>query len=483
MTDINDTNDTKDINDTSNIGEWLKPKIRTGKPKNNNVVIDTNSNVPNTTFNGRNINFKINNSSYKTNTNTNINRSSSSNFNSNFNAKPKPIRVDYMIRDWCGSNVSTEEMCKDYEKIRNLVENTSDSVKYQQNINCVFDRLAQAWRYDVLDIFKNSKSYEIYNNHTMYKKNNGEGTPFHYLMFPIKSIYQNINDDRFEDLKKIFNTLIDYKFNIFKLRQVEETNETFLMTIIHNGEHAVIPEDFRIRFYKYITETFYNPDYFMLYLPFILNFGSDRNFIPDKIMYILQRYPEQGTKNLFEIMMSKTLKNKKSMDIENICDYIMSNPVEGMDYYDYLKKYNIDELRNNFIESLLTNSEIMINNYIEKKSIESNSNKIKQEDIYSKLMMVYGKFYSYGIKKDLILQKVVELIKSDLINASNPIECFIEHNKINLNNLSNEEKEFLKIFFDKFNNSNNTTKTSILNMISHLSNKFINNWADLEVFT
>jgi hypothetical protein len=97
--------------------------------------------------------------------------------------------------------------------------------------------------------------------------------------------------------------------------------------------------------------------------------------------------------------------------------------------------------------------------------------------------MIYGKFYSRGIKKDLILNKVIELIKSDIIKQSLPIECFIEHIQINLNKLSKEEKRFLKIFFDKFNNSNITTKTSILNMISHLSNKFINNWSDLDVFT
>ena len=86
-------------------------------------------------------------------------------------------------------------------------------------------------------------------------------------------------------------------------------------------------------------------------------------------------------------------------------------------------------------------------------------------------------------EKDLILSKVVELIQSDIIKQSLPIECFIEHIQINLNLLSKEEKRFLKIFFDKFNNSNITTKTSILNMISHLSNKFINNWNDLDVFT
>lgn len=387
-----------------------------------------------------------------------------------------------MIRDWCGSGLDTQSMCTEYSTIKSLVENPN-SDKYQDNINCVFDRLTQAWRSDVLDVFKNSNTYEIYNSHSIYKKNNGEGTPFHFMLFPIKGIYQNLNDQRFDDFKKTFNILVDYKFNIFKLRQIDQNNETFLMTVIYNGPYVLVAEDFRKRIYKYVTEEFYNPDYFMMYLPFILNFGIDRNFIPDKIIYILQKYPEQGIKNLFEIMLSKTLKNKKSMDIENICDFIMTKPVEGTDYYDYLKNYNIDELVNSFIDALLTNYELMINEYIEKKTIGNNPNIVNLDDIYSKLLIVYGKFYSSGKKKDLILNKVVELIQSDIIKQSLPIECFIDHIQINLNKLSKEEKRFLKIFFDKFNNSNITTKTSILNMISHLSNKFINNWNDLDVFT
>jgi hypothetical protein len=223
-----------DTNDINSSDIWVKPKSRVNKPKNNNVV-DT-SNKVSTPFNNRNINFKIN----------------KSNLTSNSNSNPKPLkRIDFMIRDWCLSGVDTEAMCKDYETLKSLVENPN-SDKYQDNINCVFDRLTQAWRHDVLDVFKNSNTYEIYNSHSIYKKNNGEGTPFHFMLFPIKAIYQNLNDQRFEDFKKTFNILVDYKFNIFKLRQIDQHNETFLMTVIYNGPYMLVAEDFRNRIYKYV---------------------------------------------------------------------------------------------------------------------------------------------------------------------------------------------------------------------------------------
>ena len=64
-----------DTNDINSADIWLKPKIRTSKPKTNTNTnantVDTNKTVG-TNFNNRNINFKINNvpnSNFKTNSN------------------------------------------------------------------------------------------------------------------------------------------------------------------------------------------------------------------------------------------------------------------------------------------------------------------------------------------------------------------------------------------------------------------------------
>ena len=64
-------------------------------------------------------------------------------------------------------------------------------------------------------------------------------------------------------------------------------------------------------------------------------------------------------------------------------------------------------------------------------------------------MILYGVLYFYSYEKDLIINKLITFLDNQNDAKIFPIICFIEHSKINLKELDENEKKLLKKFINE----------------------------------
>ncbi len=468
MTDFVDNN-TNNSNNLEEIGSWNQVKVRVTKPKKVVELANSDSNFP----------FIDINKNYTKNYNKNYNKN---NFNnqvktflpsSSSNSTLTVSKTDgtnplLLIRNWCESNLNTEEMMKKYEEIKHIVENPKFITK---NITCVFDRLAQNWRHDVLrELRTKNKLFE--NNYNYHKK---DGTPFNNLMFPSKIILNNLSEENIENLYKTFDELVKFKFNIFSFNQKEITNETFLMCVLYSGDKALLPQDIRTKAYEYFTNTFDSYEYYdSVIINFILGSNQFIDFISDKLLYLLAKYPNQSSSKIFEwvFKMEPNKQTKVNIDISNVIKAIMTNPQSDKDYYPYLETKNLNQIRNNFLDIIISNDLIWYNNWIEHKTTNLFGEKLDdlvingyKDQGLSNLMLVYGEFYSYKVNQEKIIKRVCEIL-DESTNTLVQTLYFIKYSKIDLKNLNSNEKEFITKFVSLLTNIKLDARVQICNIFA-----------------
>lgn len=452
-----------DSTELDNNEVWSKPKTRVSKPKVEKA--DSSSTFSSPFIDGnKKITKNFNKNSY-------TNNSNSSSFNKTFNSSKQPNINLFLLKEWAGSGLNTDALIYKYNLMKSSVENENYLCV---NITNVFDRLAQNWRHDVIKVLRETNSN--YAKKDYYNRKGG--TPFHKMLYPNPKISDNLDENKLDDFIKTFNEFVLLKFNIFSFNHVEIENETFLMCLSNPPLESPISEQHRNLMYKYITETFNNFDYYDDCFCYILNMNMKTDFTCDKILYILHKYPEAGTKKLINWMCSMQfddIGNGTNVDIINVIDAIMLTPKPKTDFYNYLINYDLDTIRNNFINIVLENGLTWIDEWLQKK-LESNYNTLNEFDknyknqVYNNLMIFYGKFYSYKLQNNQILDSINNFLNLNLFCKVTAVSYFITNSKIDLSNPNLKEKDFIIQFLDNLKKSKNTTRIKILNSFSSYLN-------------
>jgi hypothetical protein len=169
--------------------------------------------------------------------------------------------------------------------------------------------------------------------------------------------------------------------------------------------------------------------------------------------------------------------NGTNKDVCNIIDAIMLSPSDIYDYYNYLINYNLNDIRNSFLDIVLKFSNNWIEEWLCQKcelhyKTNNEIDKNYRNQVFCNLMIFYGKFYSFAFKKEEIISEVCSMLDS-----SNPVKffaslIFIEYSKLNLKDLTENEKVLMK---KVINDNMKTAKTSIRIQALNIFGRLLNN--------
>ena len=209
---------------------------------------------------------------------------------------------------------------------------------------------------------------------------------------------------------------------------------------------------------------------------FILNNNIKKNFVCDKILYFLHKFPIETTKKVINWSCSMQLNNGINQDICNVVNAIMSSPTIGNDYHHYLSNHDLNEIRNNFVDIVLANDFIWLEDWLKENysSDYKTDNEIDRNytsQVYSNIMILYGMFYSYSINQDKIILKIIELLDSDNQFKLVALFRFIEHCKIDFNKLTPNEIIFIKKFNENLKIARPSVRIQAINIFARLLNK------------
>lgn len=376
------------------------------------------------------------------------------------------------IKIWALSDNSLEEMILLYNKYKRNWENDANMLN---NIRFIINELSRGWRFDVLN-------YLRLNNNLFSNKNNyiQKGiTPYHNLVWPSGLQIEKMNNDSIEQIKKTFLELQKYGFNVFSSNKNVEYEELFLGALY--APDNLMPEMYKNILYEYFTEEWTNFDYIQNFLNGILNICYKNNIVCDKILFLLNKYNYDATFKIFnwilsmELPESKTIKN--NIDITNLVECICKNPENNTDFYKYISKYDIKEIRKNFLRIIFKNYKKWINEWVLIKcdnDITENeyyNNYLNQS--YCNLLNLWGIFYSKKIMKNNIIKCVNIILKSNIKYKIIAILYFIENANFDLANLKSREFDLLtNLIKNHFINGKVSIKTHFKTTFCKLLNKF-----------
>jgi hypothetical protein len=507
-------------------GTWVEVSASSKK----NTKRDTRNKNSSTT-NGPNLpNISSNNS---TRTNSSVKKDSSE----------LPV---VQIREWAASKNPVSKMIQIYDDHKSIWERPRF---VQDNLNRILEELSRSRRWDVLMKLMEVNPLFYENLRYLHKG----VSPYHKLVWPFDKQGINFNETYYNELIKTFHTLISMGFDVFMDNlNVENEYETFIGALI-KPKNPINPE-YKTKLYNYFTEECKDYEFNETVVTNILNkcnnkttlnnnnFETKFNHINDKILFVIQKFGIDFYANNLNNQVINTnddSNNSDSIDenkiesissiqaifnfcctmlveptkrtnkwVENVCLAILSNPRPKQDFYDYLNKRDINEIKNKFIEILISNCEKWIDTYVknfmkykneqEDISDEDFEKQVKQSIIntYSNLMIMFATFYSKSYKKNEIINTIQNIIENILVqyNLSNEERViiatyFIQNSSININNLSNDEKQLFKYLVNNFyksekkflkakiqisicigNITGETSQSNINNLISQLGN-------------
>lgn len=374
------------------------------------------------------------------------------------------------MRRWASSKKPLNEMMEIYNSNKRNWEHPNF---IQKNINTIIEELARAWRHDVLNELKKTNPNYRNSSYYMYKGL----TPYHKLVWPFEEEAENMNEDSIYNLKLTFLALIGMGFNMFLInKQYEDENEIFIGALIADSSpiRAKKPEYVDI-LYEYFTETWTNFTFIQTLLSNVLNRSfNDPSKVNDKILYIIHKYKEQAVQKICEYifnMQHSTTQGKKNEYVIKVCESILLTPSSMENYHRYLMKYNLNEIRESFVKSVIKNFQFWSVKFI--SGIEDIDEEEKEQykyQCYSNIMIVFGVFYSNRICKDEILLEINNFINTDNKCTNKSVLFFLENSSIDLKNMTNSEKIFVSNYIKKFFSpkANVLTKINIKNTFNKL---------------
>ncbi len=352
-----------------------------------------------------------------------------------------PVKIQ--IKAWGDSQSPLSEMIR----LHNTVKRHWENPKFiNVNFTNIIDYLAKNWRGDVLKYlrenninFKDSKKYI----------QNGP-SPFHKSSYPSSSLITKFNENptmMISNFKNTFIELINYRFNIFAVNNKDTSveDETFVRALFIRN--SVIPEEAKEPIYKFYTEEWDNFDYMKDYFHWILNLlNSDTKitFACDKVLYFISRYPEKGIPTIINWILTLSINGKRNNIIDNFVNSLMRAPADEYDYYMYLQKFNLDDIRHTFINSVVTNYHNFIDMRLKKISGPSYTEDAPEfNKCYVRVMLLLGSFYSINFAKDQIIDCVVNFLSTENKYKIDASAVFLERSGINLTSLSSAEQTFV----------------------------------------
>jgi len=349
----------------------------------------------------------------------------------------KSIKIELKIL--CDLKENAEIILRLYNEKKEIYEKPAF---IEKNVITIIERLAKNWRYDVIKLFREKNSN--FGKKKIYTIQAGIATPFHRLVWPNEDICKNLNDETILKAFETFKELLKCGFRLFDFNDTIAKKETFLKCLQY-GEDAGHPINLenRLKIYDMFTEKIDMFDDLEKSLGYSLFQATNKNsdFACDKVLYFIHKYPEQVIKKILEWIISGQLSGKNNQNVTGMINCVLSDPIFKSDYYHYLLKYDINEIRQNFILTILSNDFNWIESYIDTKN-----GLAYRQDAYSNLMILYGVLYSHSYQKNLIINKLITFLDYQNEAKIFPIICFIEHSKINLKELDENENKLLKKF-------------------------------------
>lgn len=364
---------------------------------------------------------------------SNLSKSKENGFN-------KSIKIELKIL--CDLKENAETILRLYNEKIDIYEKPAF---IEKNVITIIERLAKNWRHDVIKLLRERNPN--FGKKKIYTIQAGTATPFHRLVWPNEDICKNLNDETILKAFETFKELLKCGFRLFDFNDTIAKKETFLKCLQYGEDagHPITLEN-RLKIYDMFTEEIDMYDDLEKSLGYTLFQATNKNsdFACDKVLYFIHKYPEQVIKKILEWIISGQLSGKNNQNVTGMINCILSDPIVKSDYYHYLLKYDINEIRKNFILTILSNDFNWIESYIETKNGFA-----YRQDAYSNLMILYGILYFYSYEKDLIINKLITFLDNQNDAKIFPIICFIEHSKINLKELDENEKKLLKKFINE----------------------------------
>lgn len=380
------------------------------------------------------------------------------------NPEDQPI---VKMKRWAHSKQSVEKMIEFYNANKRNWEHPNF---IQKNINVIFEELARAWRHDVIKELKRTNSNFRDSSTYLFKKRG----PLHTGVWPDEEDAKAMTEDSVYQLKMTILTLVGMGFNMFEInKQYEDENETFIGALIADSNPIRIHKpEYANQLYEYFTESWSNFSSIQNLLNFILN-NSFKNpaRVNDKILYIIHKYQEPAIKKICEYifaMQHSSTQGKKNENVIRVCESILLTPSESENYYRYLSKHNMNEIRENFIKSVIKNyikwSDSFINDI---KDIDNSEKEQYKYQCHSNIMIMFGVFYSKKICVNEIMTELEKYVDTDNKNVCKTILFLIENSNIDLKNMSDLENKFISEYLKKF-----FSATSSVNNRINIKNTF-----------
>ncbi len=375
-----------------------------------------------------------------------------------YNSKPRPVRINDpnalkpkdSIKLWAKSGKKTDEMIAYYMSNKDIWERR-DFV--EDNLTLMVDELSKYWRHDVLEKLKEKSSY-FHNCESHY--NYEKLTPYHKLVWPSDKVGPKIDDDKIFEIKRTFYELVKMGFRMFKVnKKFPELNEIFLGALY--GSRNSISNHYKDILYEFFTETFTNLPYFLNYqLTDVLNVSKlNPTQVNDKVLYLVHKYKDSIIKpiayNMFDLGVCEDKNNGGREYIRNICKAVILTPSSSENYYKYLSKYNIEEIKTYFISTFISSYSKWIKDSLEPK----NCNSVLQQttylkSAYSNAVIVLAVFYKNNYLRDEIIEHMISFLDQDIIKIPTHVKYFFEESNMDFNSMSESEKKFVLKFIDMY---------------------------------
>jgi hypothetical protein len=354
------------------------------------------------------------------------------------------------MKKWATSKANLKEMMENYNFNKRNWEHPNF---IQKNVNTIIEELARSWRYDVLNELKKTNAHFRNSSTYMYKNL----TPYHKLVWPHENDAKQMDKDSIYNMKMTFLSLINMGFNMFEInKQYEDENEIFIGALIADSSpiRKYQPEYMDI-LYDYFTESWSNFTFIQTLLNNVLNKSyTNPTKVNDKILYIIHKYKDDSIKKICEYifaMQHSSSQGKKNEHVIRVCESILLTPSSSENYYRYLSKYNLDEIRKTFVKSIIKNyvswADKFVNDINDIEEVEKEQYKYQ---CYSNTMIVLGTFYSENICRSEIIQEFTSFINLDIKCICKSSLFFFDNSNVDLKNLSTEEKKIISEYLNKF---------------------------------
>jgi hypothetical protein len=257
----------------------------------------------------------------------------------------------------------------------------------------------------------------------------------------------------FDKIIKTFDVLISNGFNFIDFSHINNDPlnkaESFIGAVI-NEKNRMEP-GLKDRLYNYFTKIFWDREHFVSCLRMMFNKITETNsklFI-DNMQFILSRDVDVMSYEIFKLIVSR---ESTSIVERNIINGLFSDLIGSNDLSMYFESINIGLIRETFLLNIIDNYSRWINDIIGMQKISNPDVDFEEFETndYGVLMMIFGCAYSKGLKKDIILSHISNIIDRTNINLIKPFGVFLETSNISNVDLTEQEHQIISKFINKF---------------------------------